>query len=107
MGTDGGLYEALGRLVRSHRERAQLTQDELARRVGMTRTSITNIESGRQKVQIHTLYQIARSLEVSPNALLPSPTEDLPEMAETQLLEDLPSAEKDWAVRVLTRNQGA
>lgn len=88
-----------------HRERARLTQDELARRVGMTRTSITNIESGRQKVQIDTLYQVARTLEISPDALLPSLGEDLPEMFETQLSDALSSEEKNWAVRVLAKNE--
>lgn len=107
MSADGGLYRALGRLVRLHRERARLTQDELARRVGMTRTSITNIESGRQKIQIDTLYQVARTLEISPDALLPSPGEDLPEMFETQLSEELSAEEKNWAVRVLAKNERA
>ena len=103
MGFDGGLYIALGRLVRSRRAQVGLTQDELARRVGMTRTSITNIESGRQKVQLHTLYDIADALDVAPEALLPPPEAQTPEAIEERLLEGLTPEEQDWAKRLLAK----
>jgi transcriptional regulator with XRE-family HTH domain len=102
MGFGGELYVALGEVVRTHRERAGLTQGELARRVGMTRTSITNIESGRQKVQLHTLYDIAHAVDVSPQALLPSPEAVTPEAIEDRLPEGLSPVEREWMVRVLT-----
>ncbi len=41
-----------------------MTQSELATAVGLTRTSITNIEKGRQKLLVHTLLDIALSLDV-------------------------------------------
>jgi transcriptional regulator with XRE-family HTH domain len=37
----------------------------------LSRTSITNIERGRQPVQLHTLYKIAALFDVEPTALLP------------------------------------
>jgi transcriptional regulator with XRE-family HTH domain len=37
----------------------------------LSRTSITNIERGRQPVQLHTLYKIAALLDAEPTALLP------------------------------------
>lgn len=49
----------------------EMTQEELGRQVGLTRTSITNIERGRQRVQVHTLYAIAGALRVQPAELLP------------------------------------
>ena len=99
---DGGLYTALGALIRARREREGMTQSELARRVGMTRTSITNIESGRQKVQLHTLYDVAKALNVSPEDLLPFPGTVAPEAVEGHLPEDLDPEEREWALRVLT-----
>jgi len=39
--------------------------------LGLSRTSITNIERGRQPIQLHTLYKIADVLGVEPTALLP------------------------------------
>lgn len=39
--------------------------------LGLSRTSVTNIERGRQPVQLHTLYRIAATLGVEPTLLLP------------------------------------
>ena len=41
---------------------SQLTQQELADRVGLERTSITNIESGRQNITESTLRKIAEAM---------------------------------------------
>jgi transcriptional regulator with XRE-family HTH domain len=49
-----------------------MTQWALGRRVHMSRTSITNLESGAQKMQLHTLFSLASALEVEPGELLPS-----------------------------------
>lgn len=106
MGFGGGLYAGLGAMVRVRREREGLTQGQLADRIGMTRTSVTNIESGRQKVQLHTLYDIAAALDVSPAELLPS-AERLEAVAVgAQMPDDAKPEERDWALRVLAGNAG-
>ena len=66
------IYELMGKLIRSRRKKLNLTQDDLARRVNLMRTSITNIEKGRQKIQVHTLFDLAAALEVDPVTLIPS-----------------------------------
>lgn len=67
------LYRAFGKLVRLHRERrAKLTQEKLGRLVGLSRTSITNIEKGRQHVALHQLLALAEALRVRPEVLLPA-----------------------------------
>src|ERR1700749_812625 len=71
MNSTDAVYRSLGKLIRGRRLDAKLTQGELAERVGLTRVSITQIERGRQKVLIHTLYVIAEALGVNANALLP------------------------------------
>ncbi len=63
--------DAVGALIKWHRKRAKLTQGELAQLVGFTRTSISNMESGRQRIQLDTLYTIAKALEVDVSELLP------------------------------------
>lgn len=99
----GTVYASLGRRVRSLRERTGLTQDELAREVGLRRTSITNIEGGRQKVLLHTLYGIAEALGVPPESLL-EPTREEPNGEIARLLpEGLTPEEQEWATRLLTR----
>jgi transcriptional regulator with XRE-family HTH domain len=66
------LYRAFGDLVRLGRERLDLSQEKLGRLVGLSRTSITNIEKGRHHLVIHQLLAFARALKLPPEALLPS-----------------------------------
>ena len=67
------LYEAFGSLVRLHRKHHRgMTQAKLGRHVGLSRTSITNIEKGRQHVSLHQLFAIAAALKTKPDAVLPS-----------------------------------
>lgn len=58
--------------MRLHREQAKLTQQALGDFVGLSRTSITNIEKGRQHVALHQLFDIAEALGLSTAALLPA-----------------------------------
>ena len=48
-----------------------MTQERLGTLVGLSRTSITNIEKGRQHVSLQQLYRIAEVLEIAPDVLLP------------------------------------
>ncbi len=48
-----------------------MTQEKLAKKVHLTRTSIVNIEKGRQQIQLHTIVDVARALQVVPAALIP------------------------------------
>jgi DNA-binding XRE family transcriptional regulator len=68
------LYRAFGNLVRLRREQGPnpLSQEKLGRLVGLSRTSIVNIEKGRHHLVIHQLLAFARALKVPPEALLPS-----------------------------------
>jgi transcriptional regulator with XRE-family HTH domain len=95
------LYIEFGRLVREHRRRLQLTQVELGRRIGLTRTSITNIESGRQKVLLHQVFLIAKSLGVTADALLPSERDRSLAHLEEKLPTDLTGSEREWVRRVV------
>ena len=65
------IYRDFGRRLRKARTKATLTQEGLARRVGLTRTSITNMEQGNQHVGLHLLYQLAKAVGVPPVDLLP------------------------------------
>lgn len=71
--SDESIYAAFGRLVAARRKKLELTQAELAARVGMSRASVANIESGRQNVLLHHVYSLAAALEFSKVAdLLPT-----------------------------------
>lgn len=99
-----GVYDYIGARIRSGRMDANLSQDELGLRVGLTRTSISNIELGRQKVQIHTLYEIASVLGVTPAALLP-PSPDQAEVEE-KYLKRLSLGEQEWVKSILATLPG-
>lgn len=64
-------YAEFGERVRRARE-GRFTQTELARRVGLSRGSIANIEVGRQRVPLHMLAVLARELDVDPATLMPT-----------------------------------
>ena len=66
------LYSQFGQLVRRHRERLGLNQAEIGQAIGLTRASIANIETGRQRIPLHHLYSLARALKVDVHALLPT-----------------------------------
>lgn len=64
-------YKLLGDLINQKRRAANKSQEKLASSVGLLRTSITNIEAGRQKIQVYTLYRIASALDIPVSSLLP------------------------------------
>ncbi|CAN5472305.1 hypothetical protein BH11ARM1_BH11ARM1_07680 [soil metagenome] len=66
-------YVELGGRIASARRAQNITQGELAETVKLTRTSITNIEKGRQKVLAHTVVLLASALSIEAAALLPQP----------------------------------
>ena len=83
-------YVAVGRNIADTRQRRRMTQEALAKKVLLTRTSIINIEKGRQQILLHTLVGIARALEVSPAGLIPG------EDNIDALLRDKPKKGRDW-----------
>src|SRR5260370_29919726 len=68
------LYKTIGGKIKIARK-SKKSQQELAGSLNLTRTSITNIEMGNQRVQIDTLWQIADILGVSIQELLPTKDE--------------------------------
>jgi transcriptional regulator with XRE-family HTH domain len=63
-------YKQVGEKIRTQRGK-NLSQEALASAIGLTRTSISNIENGRQKMLLHTLADIAAALKVDAASLLP------------------------------------
>jgi transcriptional regulator with XRE-family HTH domain len=99
------LYRKIGELVRIAREKAGWTQADLAKLSGLTRTSITNLEAGNQRIRVHTLLNIAQALGMPPSTLLPLPINEKVEAktnVDAHLKDvDLTKTEQDWIKRVL------
>jgi transcriptional regulator with XRE-family HTH domain len=66
-------YQRLGQNIRKCRKWRGLSQDALAKLIGLTRTSLTNIENGRQHPPLHTFCEIVEQLKVDISELLPHP----------------------------------
>jgi transcriptional regulator with XRE-family HTH domain len=62
---------ALGKRIKRFREKADLSQEELAVKVRLTQTSISLIETGKRGVSIATLQKIANALGVKVSELFP------------------------------------
>lgn len=63
-------YEALSAAIRRLRDKHSITQEELARRVKLSRISIVNLEAGRQRILAHDLVTFAVALNTTPEQLL-------------------------------------
>jgi transcriptional regulator with XRE-family HTH domain len=60
-----GELEDIGTKLREERERVRISQRELARRIGLSASMISQIESGQSKPSVSTLYAIVSELGVS------------------------------------------
>lgn len=68
------LYELIGDRIRKIREMQtpRMSQEELAKILQLNRTSVTNIEKGKQKVTLDTLYRLCTRFGLEMHDVLPS-----------------------------------
>jgi transcriptional regulator with XRE-family HTH domain len=86
--------EELGRLIRTART-GKLTQAALGDRIGLSRTAITNIECGRQRLLVDQLVEIADALGVSAAELLPaSRSHDARQSESSPAITEMPTVER-------------
>lgn len=95
------LYVQIGQNVRRIRRTRKMTQGALADHVRLSRTSVTNIEKGRQKILVHTLAELAKALETSFSELVPSPVQEANNGIEARLSHLPETAEKDFVISVM------
>ena len=69
------LYKRLGASIKARRRALRLTQQQLATQLGISRASLANVETGRQRVLVHQLYALADQLNVGVQDLLPESSE--------------------------------
>lgn len=59
-----------GKTIRDARERALLTQQELAAKAGVSLWTISDVEGGRNRTpRLRTIYRIAKALNLDPDLL--------------------------------------
>jgi transcriptional regulator with XRE-family HTH domain len=101
------IYRHIGAVIRRGRKRfkPRLTQEALAQRVGISRASLANIETGRQSVLVHQLYALAAALDLAPADFLPAVDTGLGAEWEQVLPDDLKPAQKNQIARMLADTQ--
>lgn len=67
---DDKLRAAIGANIKKERELRGITQGDLALAIGIARTSIVNIEQGKQSITIARLLQFSAVLGITPLGLL-------------------------------------
>ncbi|MDY8136918.1 helix-turn-helix transcriptional regulator [Aquimarina sp. 2201CG5-10] len=66
------LYETIGNNIKRIRKSKKLGQQELAKKISLSRSSLSNIEIGNHQPSIYTIYEIALALKCQIEDLLPS-----------------------------------
>lgn len=62
----------VGKNIRIIRDRANLTQTELGKKVGKTKQWVSNVETGKTRINIEMMYAISEALGCSITDVLPS-----------------------------------
>jgi transcriptional regulator with XRE-family HTH domain len=70
------LLRVFGRNVREARQRASLSQEELAYRAGMKRSYLSDLERGTRNPTVRALGRLAAALNMPPAQLLALPEVD-------------------------------
>jgi transcriptional regulator with XRE-family HTH domain len=58
------LYHSIGRRIAERRKQLGLRQTQVAAAIGLSRASLANIETGRQKLLVHQVYRLCTALEL-------------------------------------------
>ena len=63
-------YYKIGQRIRKTRKAQQLSQEQLAEKIGISTTHMSHIETGNTKLSLSVLVDISRTLGVDTDALL-------------------------------------
>ena len=64
MSEDMELYRRIGQVVAKRRRELGLTQSDVAEKLGLSRASLANLESGRQRIMVHQLFALVNALQL-------------------------------------------
>ncbi len=94
-------YEDFGKGLARVRRKTKISQEVLGARVGLSRTSIVNVEKGRQRVPLHMLMSFADALGVAPDELLPVRATTVVEGSVPKSIEDMDEGTQAFVMRLI------
>lgn len=108
---DTGKKELIGNRIRTMRKSRQMTQEDLARAIGQSPSSITMYETGRREPDFETLEALADVFNVPLVSLLtvdedpPDRKEEVPKTQEARIIsggiDKMPPERREQALRIL------
>lgn len=96
-------YRAIGRRIKKERKEQKITQQELAEKVDVCTSHISNIEQGKKPLSLPTLIAICNALNVTADKFLIENYEQNDELLKNEILQYLVSEDKqqlDLTIRV-------
>ena len=94
-------YYEIGQRIRKYRKAANLSQEQLAERIGISVTHMSHIETGNTKLSLPVFVEIAEELSVQTDALLYE-TPSLNKTAANQELTELLNSCSPQEIYILT-----
>lgn len=94
------INEAAGLKLKTLRKTLGYSQDDVAANVGLTRTSIVNIEKGRQSLTLENLYKIAEFFKIEASELFIKKGGDIDLVMKRKIFE-IESERNDWREKYL------
>jgi transcriptional regulator with XRE-family HTH domain len=98
------LYRSIGEQIKTKRLAGSLNQEDLAGKVGLTRSSIAQIEAGKQAPSVFLLYKICDALNTDVFKVLPKDEFDplsagriIDKTQVRELLDKIKTAEGEYA----------
>ncbi|WP_265040481.1 WO male-killing family protein Wmk [Wolbachia endosymbiont (group A) of Lasioglossum lativentre] len=86
--TNGSIHYKIGKKIKEWRLVREYSQEDLAKKIGITRHKISKYEQGETAVPLDKLYEIAEALLISITDLLPESTENEVENELPSLVEE-------------------
>jgi transcriptional regulator with XRE-family HTH domain len=79
-------YKTVGERIQSARLAAGISQAQIATTLGLTRSSVANLEAARQHISLFHFVLVSQALNTAMDDLLPhKPASSLPEIMENEL----------------------
>ena len=90
-------YYEIGQRIRKYRKASNLSQEQLAEKVGISVTHMSHIETGNTKLSLPVLVRIANTLSVQTDAII----YESPQANKTFIKQELLELIDSWSVNKL------